>query len=77
MSLSVLKTESPFSSEMFVSTYITACYLKPKLMLFMETHPPVSSFFVFGGRIYISTALLQKVKVGADPKGQCLAIDIL
>lgn len=44
MSLLVLKTESPFSSEMFVSTYITARYLKPELLLFMETHAPVSGF---------------------------------
>jgi hypothetical protein len=58
-----------------VCTHVTARYLKPELLLFMETHAPVSSVF-FRGRIYISTALLQKIKVGVGPKGQCLAIDI-
>jgi len=41
MSLSVLETDSPFSLKMFVSTYITALYLNPELLLF------VSSAFFF------------------------------
>lgn len=49
MSLSVLKTEPPFSSEMFVSTYVTACYLNRELLLFMEIHVPVSSIFFLEG----------------------------